>query len=102
MPLRRLKDGVLAFAGGSHQATWALSQQGRGERALLHPLLKANNVSAKGDAAVAGLCAAQLALIVAAAPVSGGQLRAVLSGWSPPKVRGFIDLAVEAMRARRP
>jgi DNA-binding transcriptional LysR family regulator len=103
---------VLAFAGGSHRATWTLSKGGHEERPLLQPRLKANNVFAVRDAAIAGLGIAQLPQIVAAAPVSGRQLNAVLPGWSPPtvpvhavfasaryltpKVRGFIDLAVEA------
>jgi DNA-binding transcriptional LysR family regulator len=103
---------VLAFAGGSHRATWALSQGGHEERALLQPRLKANNVFAVRDAAIAGLGIAQLPQIVAAAPVAGRQLHAVLPGWSPPtvpvhavfasaryltpKVRGFIELAAEA------
>lgn len=104
---------VLAFAGGSHQATWTLSQGERHERVTLQPRLKANNVFAVRDAAVAGLGIAQLPLIVAGPALQGGQLRHVLAGWSPPgvpvhavfasaryltpKVRGFIDLAVEAM-----
>jgi DNA-binding transcriptional LysR family regulator len=103
---------VLAFAGGSHRATWTLSKGGHEERPLLQPRLKANNVFAVRDAAIAGLGIAQLPQIVAAAQVSGRQLNAVLPGWSPPtvpvhavfasaryltpKVRGFIDLAVEA------
>jgi DNA-binding transcriptional LysR family regulator len=103
---------VLAFAGGSHRATWTLSKGGHEERLLLQPRLKANNVFAVRDAAIAGLGIAQLPQIVAAAQVSGRQLNAVLPGWSPPtvpvhavfasaryltpKVRGFIDLAVEA------
>lgn len=106
---------TLAFAGGSHQATWTLSQDGRQERVVLQPRMKANNVFAVRDAAIAGLGVAQLPLIVAAAAVRQGQLRPVLPGWSPPvvpvhavfasaryltpKVRGFIDLAVEAMAA---
>lgn len=107
------RQDTLAFAGGSHQATWTVSQGGQQERVVLQPRMKANNVFAVRDAAIAGLGVAQLPLIVAAAAVQAGQLRAVLPGWSPPvvpvhavfasaryltpKVRGFIDLAVEAM-----
>lgn len=106
---------VLAFAGGSHQATWTLSLGDRQERVVLQPRLKASNVFVVRDAAIAGLGVAQLPLIVASASVEAGQLRALLPDWSPPtapvhavfasaryltpKVRGFIDLAVEAMRS---
>jgi DNA-binding transcriptional LysR family regulator len=105
---------ALAFAGGSHQATWTLSRGTQVERAVLQPRLKANNVFAVRDAAVAGLGVAQLPMIVAESSVARAELRAVLPDWSPPtvpvhavfasaryltpKVRGFIDLAVDAMR----
>ena len=105
---------VLAFAGGSHQAIWVLSQDSRQEKILLQPRMKANNVFAVRDAAVGGLGIAQLPLIVAAPAVHAGQLHPVLTDWSPPavpvhavfasaryltpKVRGFIDLAVDAMQ----
>lgn len=108
---------VLAFAGGSHQATWALKQGEGWERMVLSPRLKANNVFAVRDAAIAGLGIAQLPLIVAAAGQSDGRLQAVLAGWSPPdvpvhavfasaryltpKVRSFIDLASDAMQNTR-
>jgi DNA-binding transcriptional LysR family regulator len=65
------------------------------------------------DAAARGLGIAQLPLIVAAPAVEAGLLRPLLTEWSPPavpihavfasaryltpKVRGFIDLAVDAM-----
>jgi DNA-binding transcriptional LysR family regulator len=105
---------VLAFAGGSHQATWSLSRGGQQAHVELQPRLKANNVFAVRDAAVTGLGVAQLPLIVAASAMRMGQLRRVLPDWSPPsvpvhavfasaryltpKVRAFIDLVVEAMR----
>lgn len=109
---------VLAFAGGSHQATWSLSDGQQHERVVLAPRLKANNVFAVRDAALAGLGVAQLPLIVAADAVQSGRLEPVLARWSPPavpvhavfasaryltpKVRSFIDLALEAMQALRP
>lgn len=114
LPSDLAAHNVLAFAGGSHQATWALSQDGQHVRVALQPRLKANNVFAVRDAAVGGLGIAQLPLIVAAPAVQAGQLHSVLTDWSPPavpvhavfasaryltpKVRGFIDLAVDAMR----
>jgi DNA-binding transcriptional LysR family regulator len=105
---------VLVFAGGSHQATWMLSQDSQQERIALQPRMKANNVFAVRDAAIGGLGIAQLPLIIAAPAVQAGLLRPLLTDWSPPavpvhavfasaryltpKVRGFIDLAVDAMR----
>ena len=105
---------TLAFAGGSHQATWTLKRDDRTERVVLRPRLRANNVLAVRDAAVAGLGVTQLPRVVAGPAMRAGQLHAVLPAWSPPavpvhavfasaryltpKVRAFIDLAVEAMR----
>ena len=105
---------VLSFAGGSHQATWMLSRGDQQERVTLQPRMKANNVFAVRDAAIAGLGIAQLPLIVATPTVQSGQLRPILSDWSlptvpvhavfasardlTPTVRGFIDLAVDAVQ----
>lgn len=104
---------VLVFAGGSHQATWSLTRGGEQVRVTLQPLLKANNVFAVRDAATAGLGVAQLPLLVAGPEVDAGHLRPVLPDWAPPavpvhavfasaryltpKVRAFIDLAVDSM-----
>lgn len=106
---------TLAFSGGSHQATWVLSHGQQVERVTVQPRLKANNVFAVRDAAVAGLGIAQLPMVVADAAVRAGQLRGVLTNWSlptvpvhavfasarylTPKVRAFVNVAVEAMRA---
>jgi DNA-binding transcriptional LysR family regulator len=105
---------VIVFAGGSHQAAWTLSQGNDQEKIVLQPRLKANNVFAVRDAAVAGLGIAQLPLIVAAPLLQAGKLHRVLSDWSvptvpihavfasarylTPKVRGFIELALEQIR----
>lgn len=75
--------------------------------------MRANNVLSVRDAAVGGIGIAQLPLIVAAPAAQTGQLLPLLTDWSlpvvpihavfasarylTPKVRGFIDLAVEAM-----
>jgi DNA-binding transcriptional LysR family regulator len=109
---------TLVFSGGSHQANWVLSRVGEQERVELKPLLKANNVFAVRDAAITGLGIAQLPLVVALPALRNGVLQPVLSGWSPPsvpvhavfasaryltpKVRSFIDLAVEAMKSSEP
>ncbi|MFN3629193.1 MAG: LysR substrate-binding domain-containing protein [Casimicrobiaceae bacterium] len=110
---------TLTFSGGSHQATWALSRGQQVERVTVQPRLKANNVFAVRDAAVAGLGIAQLPVLVADAAVRAKRLRRVLTDWSlptipvhavfasarylTPKVRAFIDLAVDAMhRTQRP
>lgn len=106
---------VLAFASGLHQATLSLSQGGQQDQIKLTPRLKANNVFAVRDAAVAGLGVAQLPLIVAASSLEDGKLYPVLAGWSlptvpvhavfasarylTPKVRSFINLAVETMKS---
>ncbi|GAB4208950.1 MAG: LysR family transcriptional regulator [Tibeticola sp.] len=105
---------TLAFSGGSHQATWMLSRGQQVERVSVQPRLKANNVFAVRDAAVASLGIAHLPMLVADAAVHTGQLRSVLADWSlptvpvhavfasarylTPKVRAFIDLAVDQMR----
>lgn len=105
---------TLAFAGGSHQATWTLARDGQRVRTDLQPRLQANNVLAVCGAAVAGLGIAQLPRVVAAPAHAAGQLQRVLDDWEPPavpvhavfpsaryltpKVRAFIDLAVQQMQ----
>lgn len=105
---------ILSFAGGSHQATWSLTCGNQHERLALQARMKANNVFAVRDAAMAGLGVAQLPLIVAQQAVETGQLCQVLKDWAlptvpvnavfasarylTPKVRGFIDLALDAVR----
>lgn len=104
---------ALAFTAGSHLPAWTLNSEGLATRLELQPRLKANNVFAVRDAAVAGLGIAQLPLIVAQAAPAGA-LQPVLPQWKPasvpvnavfasaryltPKVRAFIDLAADAMR----
>ena len=105
---------ILSFAGGSHHATWSLTCGNQHERMALQARMKANNVFAVRDAAMAGLGIAQMPLIVAQQAVETGQLSQVLKDWSlptvpvhavfasarylTPKVRGFIDLALDAVR----
>lgn len=104
---------ILAFGGGTHQATWSLRRGDAAARVELQPRLRANNVFAVRDAAVSGLGVAQLPLIVASPAVKAGQLQRLLPEWAPaavpvsavfasaryltPKVRAFIDLAADDM-----
>lgn len=106
---------TLAFTWSNHQATWVLSRGNQQERVTLQPRMRANNVFAVRDGAVASLGIAQLPLIVAAPTVQAGQLHPLLTSWSlpavpvhavfasarylTPKVREFIDLAVDAMQS---
>ena len=68
----------MSFAGGSHQATWSLTSGNQHERMALQARMKANNVFAVRDAAMAGLGIAQLPLIFAQQAVETGQLCQVL------------------------
>lgn len=104
---------ALAFAGGSHQPIWTLLRGAEPRRVTLAPRLKANNVFAIRDAAIAGLGIAQLPRVVADDALRDGRLVPVLPEWAPPavpvqavfasaryltpKVRAFIDLGVDAM-----
>ena len=104
---------MLAFTGGSHLASWELTRDGLRQRPALHPRLRANNVFAVRDAAAEGLGIAQAPLVVAQPLRLRGHLVPVLADWTlpsvpvhavfasarylTPKVRAFIDLAVEAM-----
>lgn len=115
-PAQLSSHDTLAFSGGSHQATWTLMRDGADEqRVALQPRLKANNVFAVRDAAQAGLGIALLPRIVADETVRSGGLVPILTDWTPPrvpvhavfasaryltpKVRAFIDLAIERMDA---
>jgi DNA-binding transcriptional LysR family regulator len=109
---------TLAFAAGSHRAGWVLQRADRTARMDKISRLKANNVFAVRDAAVAGLGIAQLPLVVAAPALASRHLQRVLTEWAPPavpvhavfasaryltpKVRAFIDLAAAAMSDKRP
>lgn len=114
-PEELAKHDLLAFSGGSHHSVWTLRPAAGApeERVAFEPRLRANNVFAVRDAAVAGHGIAQLPLIVAAPAARDGLLVPVLPAWHPPsvpvhavfasaryltpKVRAFIELAVEAM-----
>lgn len=105
-------DGLL-FSGGRHRGTWALSREDETRSVEAPSRLRANNVFALRDAAEAGLGIAQLPERVARSALQAGRLVRVLPEWRlptvpvhavfasarylTPKVRAFIDLAVEAM-----
>ncbi|AVP97032.1 LysR family transcriptional regulator [Ahniella affigens] len=105
---------TLVFAGGSHHPVWTLSHNGQSQRISLQPRLKANNVFAIRDAAMAAQGIALLPRVVADPAVTKGVLQAVLPLWEAPnvpvhavfasaryltpKVRAFIDLAVAQMQ----
>jgi DNA-binding transcriptional LysR family regulator len=109
------RHDVLSFTGGSHRSTLSLQRDGQREDMEPSPRLKANNVFAVRDAAIAGLGVAQLPLIVATPALREGGLQPLLADWSlptvpvhavfasarylTPKVRSFIDLAVDAMQS---
>lgn len=104
---------LLAFSGGGQASGWQLSNGAHTRRVVVEPRLRANNIFAVRDAAMLGLGIAQLPRVVADPALEAGALQPVLPGWAPssvpvhavfasaryltPKVRGFIDLAVEAM-----
>jgi DNA-binding transcriptional LysR family regulator len=103
---------LLVFSAGSHRTGWRLSRQNMHHRVDAPARLRVNNSFAARDAAIEGLGVAQLPLLVAHAAHSSGALVRVLPEWgSPPvpvhalfpssryltpKVRKFIDLAVDA------
>lgn len=107
---------VLAFAGGSHQPTWALSREGHSTRVELQPRLKANNVFALRKAAIRGLGVAQLPWVIAESSVKAGELVPIMTEWTmpsvpihavyasarylTPKVRVFIDLIAQGTSER--
>ncbi|WP_047396908.1 LysR family transcriptional regulator [Chitinibacter sp. ZOR0017] len=106
---------LLAFAGGSHRPLWRLSRAADSQPVEFTPRLKANNIFTVRDAALAGLGIAALPTLVAQPEVERGTLNLLLADWSlpaipvhavfasarylTPKVRSFIDLALEAMPA---
>lgn len=112
------QHACLAFSGGRHQAHWALADGDDACPVDFEPRLRANNVFAVRDAAIAGLGIALLPRMVAASPVREGALVHVLTAWAPasvpvhavfasaryltPKVRAFIALAAAGMRSMSP
>lgn len=102
----------VVFAGGSHVPAWTLVAGSQRLRIEPEARLIANNSFAVREAAIAGLGIALLPRLVAAPAIVVGTLIPVLPDWQAPpvpvhavyasaryltpKVRAFIDLAVEA------
>lgn len=102
---------LLMFVGGSHGGSWRLQRDGESARIDGPARLRVNNSFAVRDALLRSLGIGQLPLMVAADLVREGRLVQVLPGWArepapvhavfpsnrylTPKVRAFIDLAVE-------
>ena len=103
---------LLQFSGGRHRQGWRI-RKGREQRQVAGTArLRANNSFVVRDAAIRGHGVAQLPLALAQDALATGSLRRVLPDWQPqsvpvhavfpgtryltPKVRAFIDLAVEA------
>lgn len=80
------RHDVLSFTGGSRRATLSLQRNGQRKDMEPSPRLKANNVFAVRDAAIAGLRVAQLPLIVATPALRQGGLQPLLADWSLPTV----------------
>jgi DNA-binding transcriptional LysR family regulator len=103
---------LLRFSGGSHRQAWTLKHASEERRIDAPARLRINNSFAVRDAAVRGLGIAQLPLAVVRDALASGALVRVLPDWEPPaapvhavfpgtryltpKVRAFIDHAVEA------
>jgi DNA-binding transcriptional LysR family regulator len=103
---------LLRFSAGSHRHGWQLRHGNIERRVDAAGRLRINNSFAVRDAAVRGLGIAQLPLAVVRESQQAGALVRVLQDWEPaavpvhavfpgtryltPKVRTFIDHAVEA------
>jgi DNA-binding transcriptional LysR family regulator len=103
---------LLRFSAGSHRHAWLLKHGNTERRVDAGGRLRINNSFAVRDAAVRGLGIAQLPLAVVRESRQAGFLVRVLQDWEPapvpvhavfpgtryltPKVRTFIDHAVEA------
>lgn len=106
---------LLVFTAGSHRVGWRLARGSETRRIEAPARLRINNSFAVRDAAIRGLGIAQLPALVADAALASTQLTRVLPDWHPPavpvhalfpsnryltpKVRAFIDHAVQAFSA---
>ena len=109
------QHALIRFSGSRLRLVWAFTRGADTERVEPAARLNANNSFAVRDAAVDALGIAQLPLLLAQPEVDAGRLVPVLTGWQlpsapvhavfasarylTPKVRAFIDLAVEAFAA---
>lgn len=114
LPLDLALHDLLAFMPGRGVSSWQLSKQDETVRVSLQQArVRTGNSFAIRDSCAAGLGVALLPRPIADPLLSQGQLRGVLKGWSTPevpvnavfasarflapKVRAFIDVALEAM-----
>ncbi len=113
----QLKDHeLLRFSGGRHTQAWVLRRDDHEERVEALGRLRVNNSFAVRDAAARGLGIALLPRVVVGESAGRARLVPVLPDWQPPsvpvhavfpgtryltpKVRAFIDHAVEAFETR--
>jgi LysR family transcriptional regulator, regulator for bpeEF and oprC len=118
-PAQLREHSLVMFSGGSQRKGWLLTP-GRGkereaERIDVTPRLRVNNSFAVRDALQNGLGVGVLPYLIAADSVKAGALIRVMPRWCPPvvavhavypsnrylspKVRAFIDLALERFPA---
>ncbi|MBX3637540.1 MAG: LysR family transcriptional regulator [Rubrivivax sp.] len=111
---------LVMFSGGGLRQGWTLRHGDSGETLRIEgpARLRVNNSLAVRDALVAGLGIGLLPQVFAAPALAEGRLRPVLPQWQPPevpvhavypsgrylapKVRAFIDLAVDRFPAAMP
>jgi LysR family transcriptional regulator, regulator for bpeEF and oprC len=108
------QHALLVFAAPSLRTHWSLVRGDDAHRVSLSPRLRSTNTFTIRDAAAAGLGIAALPKLVAEPLLTDGQLRPVLKDWQlpqvsvhavfpsarflSPKVRAFVDLALDQMR----
>jgi len=113
------EHSLVMFSGASYSRGWKLLPEGGTERDLIKvegpARLRMNNAFGVRDALLRSLGIGQLPLLIAAEGVAAGRLVPVLADWRPPavpvhavypsnrylspKVRAFIDLALDRFPA---
>ncbi len=104
---------LLVFAAPSQRTHWPLTRGDQTRRVPVSPRFRSTNLFTIRDAAADGLGIAALPRMVGDPLVAEGRLKPVMKDWSPPdvpvhavfasarflspKVRAFVDLALEAM-----
>lgn len=114
-PVELRDHALIMFTGGSHRRGWQLALAPQHDMVRIDgpARLRVNNSFAVRDAVLRGLGIGQLPLLIAQEPLHAGQLVPVLPGWAPPpvpvhavypsnrylspKVRAFVDLALERL-----
>lgn len=108
---------LLVFAAPSQRTHWHLKRGDETHRVPLSPRFRSTNTFTVLEAAEDGLGIAALPRLIGDPLITDGLLHAVLQGWClpdvpvhavfssarflSPKVRTFVDLALEAMQSRR-